>query len=253
VTIVKKKILCVLLPTAFAALLCGFFFTSVAIEAGAASKPSTEFTKHENARYKKELPFETDIKDEKWTDRGFIARPESLRITKDDGAVVWDMSRYAYIEGNISKPDQFPDTVNPSLWRNAILNNKYGLYEVVSRDFGGDVRSIYQVRGYDIANISFVETQNGFIVVDVLSYNESAAAAVRLFYDHLPERKKDKPIHTVIYTHSHGDHYGGMMGVLKSGKTSNPVAIIAPDRFWEEALSENVTFGSVMRRRGNSM
>jgi alkyl sulfatase BDS1-like metallo-beta-lactamase superfamily hydrolase len=215
------------------------------------SKAPTEFTMLENAKYAQELPFGSDARDAEWAKRGLIARvakgeKEPLKISKGDGSVVWDMGRYAYIKGDVSKPELFPATVNPSLWRQAILNAEYGLFQVCSNDAG---QSIYQVRGYDLANISFVETANGFIVVDATSYEESAAAAVKLFYDHLPEAKKGKKIHTIIYTHSHIDHFGGIQGVLKSGMTTGSVAIVAPDRFMEEAVSENVTVGQAMQRR----
>ena len=246
--ILRKIVLPFLLPAMIVAFLPGL----VAAEASFSRSP-TEFTIRDNAGYIQGLPFETDTRDKEWGERGFIARPEPLRITRGDGRIVWDMSRYAYIGGDISRPEQFPDTVNPSLWRNAILNNNYGFYRVVSREIGGETRSIYQVRGFDIANMSFIETQNGFIVVDVLSYNESAAAAVKFFYDHLPADKQHKKIHTIIITHSHGDHYGGIESVLNSGKMANSYRIIVPDRFLEEAYSENVTVGPVMMRRSYSM
>ncbi|MCL2011039.1 MAG: MBL fold metallo-hydrolase, partial [Synergistaceae bacterium] len=243
-----------------AALLWGFFVAAAA-ESGSASKSKspTRHTMDTNAGYIRELPFD-DARDAEWAAKGFIAdlphgEERPLRIMKDDGTVIWDMGRYSYIDSNADIRDtgKFPDTVNPSLWRNAILNNRYGLYEVASRNFGGETRSIYQVRGYDVANMSFVETQNGFIVVDVMMYRESAAVAVKLFYDHLPEDKKGKNIHTVIITHSHGDHFGGIDGVLESGKTSGSVTIVAPDNFFEEAQSENVLVGPAMLRRADSM
>ena len=244
----------------FAALitLTAEFSVEAAASGISGSKPPTERTIKENAKYRA-APFDyTDARDAEWVKKGFIARvvkggAEPLQITKDDGSIVWDMSRYAYISGDIKEPSRFPDTVNPSLWRQAILNVHYGLYEVVSCDFYGEVRSIYQVRGYDLANMSFVETQNGFIVVDVTSYKESAAAAIKLLYDYLPAEKKNKKIHTVIYTHSHIDHYGGVLGVLESGKTAASVAIVAPDGFMEAAVSENVTAGPAMSGRSRSM
>jgi alkyl sulfatase BDS1-like metallo-beta-lactamase superfamily hydrolase len=226
--------------------------------AAGSSKPPTEFTKRENAKYKGAPLDYSDTRDIGLIERGFIARvaknaTEPLLITKADGTVVWDMGRYSYISGDISKPEQFPDTVNPSLWRQAILNTHYGLYEIVSRDFGGEARSIYQVRGYDVANMSFIETPNGFIVVDALTNEEAAAAAVELLYDNLPENKKDKTIHTVIYTHSHTDHYGGIQGVLKSGKMRDGYEIAAPEGFWEAAVSENETVGPAMLSRAKWM
>ncbi|MCL1892662.1 MAG: MBL fold metallo-hydrolase [Holophagaceae bacterium] len=223
-----------------------------------ATKEPTAFTKSENAKYKNLLPFKTDTADALRVKKGFIARvpkgaTEPLRIEKADGSVIWDMSRYSYINGDISDTDNFPDTVNPSLWRQAILNNEYGLFEAVTSEIDGEMRSIYQVRGYDIANMSFIETQNGFIVVDVTTNEESAAMAVELFYDYLPEHKQGKAIHTVIFTHSHIDHFGGIQGVLKSGKTTGTVSIVAPENFFEEAVSENVTVGPAMLRRAGWM
>ena len=246
----------VLLSVMVAALMGGFV---VAAGFGAsASKAPTQFTISENAKYKASPLDYSDVRDTEWVKRGFIARvakgdPEPLRIVSDNGAVVWDMNRYAYIDGDISKPELFPNTVNPSLWRQAILNANYGLYEVVSRDFAGEFRGIYQVRGYDVANMSFVETRNGFIVVDVMSYKESAAAAVDLLYDHLPEEKKNKKIHTVIYTHSHADHYGGVLGVLEHPQAADKVEIVAPDGFMEATVSENVTAGDAMLGRARWM
>ncbi|MCL2767315.1 MAG: MBL fold metallo-hydrolase, partial [Synergistaceae bacterium] len=224
-----------------------------------ASKSPTQFTINNNAKYKTASFDYTDRRDADWVEKGFIARvakddPEPLKITNSSGGVVWDMSRYAYISGDISKPGQFPDTVNPSLWRSAILNVNYGLYEVESFIIDGEECKIYQVRGYDVANMSFVETKNGFIVVDVMSYRESAAAAVKLLYSHLPAEKQNKKIHTVIYTHSHLDHYGGILGVLEdSGKAANNVEIVAPEGFIEATVSENVTAGGAMSGRARWM
>ena len=254
--ILKKLKKTALLTAAIAAILSGL--AADALSAAGLSKPPTDFTTRENAKYKTSPLDYADTRDAERVGRGFIARvaegeAEPLLIVKSDGTVVWDMSRYDYIDGDISKPDAFPDTVNPSLWRQAILNAHYGLYEVTSGDFGGEVRSIYQVRGYDVANISFVETKNGFLAVDVLLNQEAASAAVKLLYDRLPEEKRAKKIHTVVYTHSHTDHYGGIRGVLESGHAAADVAIVAPDGFMEAAISENVTVGPAMRRRANWM
>ncbi|GHV51826.1 hypothetical protein FACS1894216_06780 [Synergistales bacterium] len=220
--------------------------------ASAASKAPTAATKRLNAGYLS-LPFAADAGDAERAARGLVNRG-SGKVLKDDGTtVVWDMSRYAYIKGDITKPGEFPDTVNPSLWRQAILNAEYGLFEVTSKNIGGETRYIHQVRGYDLANMTFVETGNGFIVVDVTSYKESAAAAVKLFYDNLPAAKKDKKIHTIIYTHSHIDHYGGALGVLNSGHMAASYKIIAPEGFMDAAVSENVTAGAAMSQRARSM
>ena len=239
------------------ALLVGSFAVDAALGASSGSKAPTRATIAENAKYRAS-PFDyTDARDAEWAGRGLIARvvrggAEPLRIMKGD-SVVWDMNRYAYIEGDITVPSRFPDTVNPSLWRQAILNMNYGLYEVASRDLAGETLRIYQVRGYDLANMSFVETKNGFIAVDVTSYKESAAAAIALLYDYLPTEKQDKKIHTIIYTHSHIDHYGGVLGVLESDAAAETVEIVAPDGFMEATVSENVTAGGAMSGRSRWM
>ncbi|MDR1045967.1 MAG: MBL fold metallo-hydrolase, partial [Candidatus Adiutrix sp.] len=220
------------------------------------TKAPTQATSRANAQYRKAPLNYSDARDEERASRGRVDAAAPPLVTKPDGSVVWDMSAYSFIKGDIAKPDTFPDTVNPSLWRQALLNTGHGLFEVASRDFGnGDVRRIYQVRGYDLANMSFVETKNGFIVVDVTSYKESAAAAVALLYDNLPPEKKNKKIHTVIYTHSHIDHYGGIYGVLQSSMVDDPseVTIAAPDGFIEAAVSENLTVGAGMSRRARIM
>ncbi|MCL2011106.1 MAG: MBL fold metallo-hydrolase, partial [Synergistaceae bacterium] len=237
-----------------AALLIG----AAAVETGASaslSKPPTQATIRRNAAYL-EAPFDYgDDRDAEWAGRGLIpgSDRDAPRILKDDGTVIWDIGRFAFVSGDIREPQSFPPTVNPSLWRNAILNNKHGLFEVVRREIGGESRSIYQVRGYDVANMSFVETQNGFIAVDILSYKESAAAAVKLFYDHIPASKREKKIHTIIITHSHGDHFGGIDGVLESGMAEASPAIVVPQGFVEAADSENNLVGPAMLTRANSM
>jgi alkyl sulfatase BDS1-like metallo-beta-lactamase superfamily hydrolase len=149
--------------------------------------------------------------------------------------VIWDLEAYkAYI--GLDKPA--PDTVNPSLWRNAQLGMLNGLFEVTD--------GIYQVRGYDLSNITFVRTKSGWIVFDPLISPETARAAYDLVSEHLGKR----PIKAVIYSHSHVDHYGGVRGIVdeadvKSGK----VQIIAPEGFTEHAVSENVIAGNAMGRR----
>ncbi|MCL2010937.1 MAG: MBL fold metallo-hydrolase, partial [Synergistaceae bacterium] len=239
----------VLLSAAITALLWGF-----AVEARAANSP-TQATIRENEKYMRAPLNYADTRDAVWADRGLIPGSDRVtpRILKDDGTVIWDIGRFSFVRGDIGNPQSFPRTVNPSLWRNGILNNKHGLYEVTSKDFCGESRSIYQVRGFDVANMSFVETANGFIVVDVLMYRESAAAAVKLFYNHIPADKREKKIHTVIISHSHGDHFGGLDGVLDSGMTTPSVEIVVPENFVEAAMSENVTVGPAMLARADSM
>ena len=203
--------------------------------APAPGKPATEATKRANTAMAKTLDF-ADRQDFEDASRGLVARPDTLTIKDDSGHVVWDMESYkAYIGDD--KPA--PDTVNPSLWRNAQLNMHYGLFKVTDR--------IWQVRGYDLSNVTFIQGDTGWIVGDPLSNTETAKAALELVNTTLGER----PVVAVIYSHSHGDHYGGVRGLVdeadvKAGK----VKIIAPEHFTEEAVSENVIAGNAMARRG---
>lgn len=197
------------------------------------SKNATEVTIKANAKLYESLPF-SDKQDFEFADRGFIGRPDTLIIKDTKGNVVWDMESYNFINDE----KKAPDSVNPSLWRNAQLCKKAGLYKVIDR--------VYQVRGYDLSNITFIEGDTGWIVFDPLISAETAKAAYDLVTKHLGK----KPVHAVIYSHSHVDHYGGVRGVVdeadvKAGK----VKIIAPDEFMEHAISENVTAGNAMSRR----
>lgn len=203
-----------------------------------ASKPATEATRRANLALAQQLNF-ADRQDFEDAKRGLIARPATLTIKGASGNVVWDMEQYKAFIGD-DKPA--PDTVNPSLWRNAQLNMQYGLFEVVP--------GVYQVRGYDLSNVTFVRGKTGWIVGDPISNLETAKAAYELVTQHLGKR----PVVAVIYTHTHGDHYGGVRGLVdekdvKAGK----VKIIAPEHFTEEAASENVIGGYAMGRRGTYM
>lgn len=168
--------------------------------------------------------------------RGFIARDEPLVVKAEDGRVIWNRPAYDFIEG------EAPPTVNPSLWRQAKLNNIYGLFEVAD--------GVYQVRGYDLANMTVIEGKTGRILVDTLTTAETSRAALDLVERELGKR----PIKAVIITHSHIDHFGGALGVIdpadvKSGK----VRLIAPEGFLEEAASENILAGLAMGRRAMYM
>jgi alkyl sulfatase BDS1-like metallo-beta-lactamase superfamily hydrolase len=149
---------------------------------------------------------------------------------------VWDLDAYAFLDG------EAPDTVNPSLWRQAQLNTAAGLFEVVD--------GFYQVRGLDLANVTFIRGDTGWIVIDPLTTAETARAAHALVTEHLGER----PVHTIIYTHSHVDHFAGVRGVVDDEAVRDGrVRIIAPDGFLQEAISENVIAGPVMTRRASYM
>ena len=162
--------------------------------------------------------------------RGFLA-------TIPDAAIggAWTMAPYAFLD------EERPDTINPSLWRQARLNALHGLFEVTP--------GIYQVRGFDISNITFVEGERGLIVIDPLTSAEPAAAALKL----MREKRGDKPVTAVIYTHSHVDHYGGVRGVLSEAEITAGVPIIAPEGFLAAAISENVLAGNAMNRRATYM
>jgi alkyl sulfatase BDS1-like metallo-beta-lactamase superfamily hydrolase len=174
-----------------------------------------------------------DTRDFEDARRGFIGSIPDARIVTSRGRPVWDMGRYRFLESETA-----PNTVNPSLWRMARLNALHGLFKVTER--------IYQVRGFDIANITFIEGDTGLIIIDPLTFEESARAALDLYTRHRGQR----PIHCVIYSHSHADHYGGVRGVISDEDVaSGRVQVIAPEKFMEEAVSENILCGVPMGRR----
>jgi alkyl sulfatase BDS1-like metallo-beta-lactamase superfamily hydrolase len=197
-------------------------------------KPASEATKKRNAELKAYLNF-ADTQDFEDAKHGLIARPDKLTIKDDKGNVVWDLEQYKTYIGD-EKPA--PDTVNPSLWRNAQLNMQYGLFKVTD--------GIYQVRGYDLSNITFVQGKTGWIVGDPLISAETAKAAFELVTASLGK----KPIVAVIYSHSHIDHYGGVRGIVNEADVkAGKIKIIAPEGFAEHAVAENVIAGNAMGRR----
>ena len=183
------------------------------------------------------LPLD-DPADFERAERGRIAGPDRLVIPHDHAPSrrVWDMDAYRFVSGDA------PDTVNPSLWRQAKLNNIHGLFEVTDR--------IYQVRGYDISNVTFVAGDTGWIVIDPLTSTETARAALELVTAHLGER----PVQAVIYTHSHADHFMGVQGVISRHELrERGVPVVAPLGFLEAAVFENVVAGNAMLRRAAFM
>ena len=182
---------------------------------------------------RKTLPFE-DKRDFEESKRGFIAAPPYKTIMADAGNVAWDMGSYEFL----LQGKNF-DSVHPSLQRQAILNMGYGLYEVVPG-------KIYQVRGFDLANISFIKTDIGWIVFDPLTAKETARAALELVNEKLGKR----PVVAVVYSHSHGDHFGGVRGVVDEADVrSGKVKVIAPAGFMDHAVAENIYAGNAMTRR----
>ncbi len=199
----------------------------------ALGKPASTFTLELRNGLKASLPF-ADKRDFDEAMKGFIAEPPYTKIMADAGHVAWDMGSYGWL---LSGKDFA--TIHPSLQRQAVLNMAYGLYEVLPG-------RIYQVRGYDLANITFIKGDTGWIVFDPLTAKETARAALEFINEKLGKR----PVVAVVYSHSHGDHFGGVRGVVdEADVTSGKVAVIAPEHFMEAAIAENVFAGNAMSRR----
>ncbi|BBZ63885.1 alkyl/aryl-sulfatase [Mycolicibacterium monacense] len=199
------------------------------------SKPPSDAIQAAHRHHLSTLPF-TDRADFVDADRGFIAALEPCVVAAADGRVVWDNDVYAFLDG------EAPASVHPSLWRQSQLAAKQGLYEVVE--------GIYQVRGLDLSNITFVEGDTGVIVIDPLISTETAAAALALYRQH----RGDRAVTAVIYTHSHVDHFGGVLGVTSQADVdAGKVAVLAPEGFVEHAVQENVYAGTAMARRATYM
>lgn len=199
-----------------------------------APKDATEATRRAQEAVLRTLPAETG-QDAEDVARGFIGTIPDATVLGASGMPVWSLQPFGFLA------EECPDTVNPSLWRQARLNAAHGLYEVTP--------GIYQVRNFDLSNITFIEGDTGYLVVDPLISAEPAAAALALMRKH----RGDKPVTGVIYTHSHVDHYGGVRGVLSDADIAAGLRIIAPEGFLEEAVSENVLAGNAMGRRATYM
>ncbi|WP_373273941.1 alkyl/aryl-sulfatase [Streptomyces anulatus] len=168
----------------------------------------------------------TDFED---ADRGLVAGPANAKITADDGRVVWDFEATAFLQNDC------PDTADPSLWRQSQLCARAGLYEVTE--------GIYQIRGFDLSNMTLIEGERGVVVVDPLVSQECAAEGLALYRAHRGER----PVTAVLFTHSHIDHFGGTLGVTGP---DDDIPIVAPEGFMEHSVAENVYAGTAMLRRG---
>ncbi|MCB0992796.1 MAG: MBL fold metallo-hydrolase, partial [Acidimicrobiales bacterium] len=207
-------------------------FDSTAHEA-ANPKDATSYTRDHNASVAASLAFRSD--DHELATRGLIATHPTGVIDGPFGPA-WDCGAYDFIR---QRPDA-PDTVNPSLWRQARLNSEHGLFEV---DEG-----LWQVRGYDLSVISFIAGDTGWLIIDPLTSAETAAAALAMANEHLGPR----PVKAIIYTHSHVDHYGGVLGVTtREAVAAGEVQVIAPEGFLHEVVSENLIGGTAMMRRGH--
>jgi alkyl sulfatase BDS1-like metallo-beta-lactamase superfamily hydrolase len=195
-------------------------------------KPATEFTQAHNAS----VSVPSDATDFERAGRGFIAAHPGGRITDPNGRMVSDVNRYDFLRTG----DGAPATVNPSLWRHATLNAHHGLFEVAP--------DVWQVRGYDISNITFIKGNEGWVVIDPLTTEATARVALELITAHLGER----PVTAVIYTHSHADHFGGVLGVTTQADVdAGKCPVIAPVGFLHETIGENVIAGPAMSRRSS--
>ena len=175
-----------------------------------------------------------DGEDAEFARRGFVATRSDPLIRAPDGHTVWNLDAYKFVAGPA------PATVNPSLWRHAALLAQNGLFKVTE--------GVWQVRGFDVSNLTVIAGKTGWILIDPLTSREAAAAALELVDAQLGKR----PVSAVIYSHSHGDHYGGVRGVIdEKDVAAGKVAVIAPARFMEEAASENIMAGVAMARRAS--
>jgi len=224
-----------------AALMAAFLFTMGQAGPASAQQPQhfhpkgklpSKYTIEKQRELRATLPF-SDEKDFEEQKNGFIAAPAYKQIMAEAGHVAWDMGKYEFL---LLGKDF--DSIHPSLQRQAVLNMNYGLYEVIP--------GIYQVRGFDLANISFIQGDTGWIVFDPLTAKETAKAAL----DFINERLGERPVVAVVYSHSHADHFGGVRGVVDEAEVrSGKVKVIAPVGFMDHAIAENVYAGNAMSRR----
>ena len=199
-------------------------------------KPATPTTVNANQAMRQAVAA-FDKRDFDDATRGKLAELNDPLVKAADGRIVWDTRKFDFLKSDA------PATANPSLWRNQQLQHAQGLFKVAD--------GIYQIRGYDIANMTLVEGNTGWIVIDTLLTAPVARAGLKLAMDTL---KSSKPVVAVIYTHSHADHFGGVRGVVDEADVrSGKVKIIAPDAFMEHAIAENVLAGNAMSRRAQYM
>jgi alkyl sulfatase BDS1-like metallo-beta-lactamase superfamily hydrolase len=198
------------------------------------AKPATVHTVKANQGARALINFD-DVNDFERAQQGLIATHETGRIELD-GRAVWDTASHDFLR----QGDPVPETVHAGLWRQGELNAVHGLFEVAD--------GVWQARGYDISNITFLETPNGWLIIDPLTTSSTAEACLQLANETLGER----PVHTIIYTHSHLDHFGGILGVTSQDEVdAGNVRIIAPDGFLEEVVRENIIAGPIMARRAH--
>ena len=195
-------------------------------------KPASTFTQAEQQNMLKTLPF-SDKLDFTLAEKGLLKRPQEVTIKDAQGNVVWELGNYDFLLESDSI-----DSIHPSLLRQAQLNMLYGLYEVVE--------GIYQVRGYDLANMTFIKGDTGWIVLDTMLTPATAKAAFALVTQEFGEY----PIKAVVYSHAHADHFGGIKGIVSQADVdAGKVEILAPRDFMDHAIKENVLAGNAMTRR----
>lgn len=214
-----------------------FFCAPLVLSGCGSSEPekieASAYTQEANDAVLDFLPFDSD-EDIKQAEKGLVARDERAQVLDANGKVLWSASEYAFVKGDA------PDTVNPSLWRQAKLNGMHGLFEVTP--------GIYQMRGYDIANMTLIKGDKGWIVVDPLTAYESAKVALEFAAKHLG----DINVTGLILTHSHADHFGGSLAAYNPD-TQPAIPVIAPEHFMEESTTENILAGATMLRRATYM
>ncbi|MFF3956105.1 alkyl/aryl-sulfatase [Streptomyces sp. NPDC001890] len=198
------------------------------------AKPAQQPVVDGNSAILRRFPFD-DTRDLDDARRGFMGTATETVIRDADGSTVWDLGAYGFLTGDC------PGTANPSLWRQSRLSAAHGLFEVVE--------GIYQIRGFDLSNMTVVEGERGVLVIDPLISAQTAAAALALYREH----RGDRPVTGVLYTHSHVDHFGGVRGVVSDEDIAGGVPVIAPRGFLVHAVSENVYAGTAMARRAAYM
>ncbi|MFF0887120.1 alkyl/aryl-sulfatase [Streptomyces sp. NPDC003456] len=198
------------------------------------AKPAEPGIVQANRAVRQRFPFDDD-QDFADARRGFMGTAQESVVGDAEGRTVWDLDAYGFLSQDC------PDTANPSLWRQSRLCSDHGLFEVTE--------GIYQVRGFDLSNMTLVEGERGVFVIDPLLCAETAAAGLALYRSH----RGDRPVTGVLYTHSHADHFGGVRGVVTDEDAAGGLPIFAPQGFMEHAVSENVYAGTAMARRAAFM
>ena len=205
--------------------------------AALAQDAASEATRTAQVELAKRLPLD-DPRDEANATRGKLAEIPGGVITGKGGAIIWDRRPYAFLDAR-----EAPDTVNPSLWRQARLNAVHGLFEVVPG-------KVWQLRGYDLSVMTVIRGKTGWVIVDPLLSEEAAAASWKLFADTVEAKDGKRPIKAILFSHSHSDHFGGVGGIVTPEQVAREkIRIIAPHGFSEEATAENVLAGAAMGRR----